>query len=1034
MITRINIKQQVFLIATTLLAITSCNHTPHSVPFPADEPEFALPVTSPLKFSTPKKIDWVTTSPDSIKPPDVKKINFDQLPSRPFYPDGFRPLDQPMHETKFNINNLPDTTININNFPATHLPIETSILEPPVIIKAGLPKLRKNAALGIFDFNEDQGLPGSFVTAIMQDSHGMMWIATDKGLCRFNGAYLEQYSFIENIFIGSVATVYSLTEDKLGRIWIKTDLKGFYILDPKAGTVSHFYFDPAVFAFNDDHEMIMDSKGLLWTGSIRNGIYIIDPQNLTFRHLPVLHGVANGNAQQIIEDNDNNIWVGSSNGLAVINPKSPTVHFLNKSAGLLSDTITGLFMDKEKRIWVGVASEGVDIIDPKEGTIKHMGSAQGIKGVVNHFIENNDGNIWMASDNGVYIFEKSTQKIKHIDAQEGLIDNNIITILEDNSNQIWIATNSGLNLVDTKGLAPAYLTKDDGITGRDIWSFLQDDQRRIWIGSRQGVDIYNPKKQTIQSLEKDFLFKFGRTPQFIHGKNGEILLLAQGTGIDIIDPATGKVTYFTKAQGLQNTRTGSIMQDNTGRIWTGSFLNQGIEIFDPEKNSFTLINNKTGLIGSIIWYFLQDNKGQIWAASDSGVNIINPVDKTISYLMDGEKVAKYNVATLLRDEKGRIWIGSWNGMFIADQQNNSITRITTANGLCAPDIYTLFKNNGKIYVGSGNGLSVFTPRDANTASGIRQPAWDINSYGRGQGLMYTNFNAGAVLATDSTLWWGIEDKALTITKIPRNDSSVTTTYINGITISDRLENFTDNNWRDRHLPERDTVWSANKDTFYLKGKLPADTGWLQKNNISWDSVSGYYNLPVNLKIPFKQNYLSFQFTASQLSNRDKTRYRYILEGFDKTWSPAISDAYSKNYRDLPAGKYVFKVCSRGLYGNWSQHAEISFTILPPWWNTWWAYLLYIVVFGLVVGSIVQYRSRKLQKENVLLEKKVEHRTEQLKKSLEDLKSTQSQLVQSEKMASLGELTAGIAHEIQNPLNFVNNFSEVNSRINRRNER
>ena len=82
----------------------------------------------------------------------------------------------------------------------------------------------------------------------------------------------------------------------------------------------------------------------------------------------------------------------------------------------------------------------------------------------------------------------------------------------------------------------------------------------------------------------------------------------------------------------------------------------------------------------------------------------------------------------------------------------------------------------------------------------------------------------------------------------------------------------------------------------------------------------------------------------------------------------------------------------------------------------------------MVWAFAQYRSRKLKRENLLLEEKITQRTNELRHSLEELKATQAQLIQSEKMASLGELTAGIAHEIQNPLNFVNNFSEVNAEL------
>jgi len=115
-------------------------------------------------------------------------------------------------------------------------------------------------------------------------------------------------------------------------------------------------------------------------------------------------------------------------------------------------------------------------------------------------------------------------------------------------------------------------------------------------------------------------------------------------------------------------------------------------------------------------------------------------------------------------------------------------------------------------------------------------------------------------------------------------------------------------------------------------------------------------------------------------------------------------------------------------GRISEEASYSFVVLPPWYTTWWAYVMYILILGGLIIGIVKWRSRKLTAENRILEERVNERTAELEKSLSDLKSTQAQLIQSEKMASLGELTAGIAHEIQNPLNFVNNFSELNKEL------
>ena len=175
-----------------------------------------------------------------------------------------------------------------------------------------------------------------------------------------------------------------------------------------------------------------------------------------------------------------------------------------------------------------------------------------------------------------------------------------------------------------------------------------------------------------------------------------------------------------------------------------------------------------------------------------------------------------------------------------------------------------------------------------------------------------------------------------------------------------------------------------------------------------------------------QNSFAVGFSAIHFRTPGEEKYLYMLQNYDNTWHDASATKKAYFY-SLPPGHYILKVRAVNRDGGWAEK-DLSVIITPPWWQTWWAIIIFALILIVIIWAIIYYRSRQLRRENKILEEKVNHRTAQLQQSLENLKSTQTQLIQQEKMASLGELTAGIAHEIQNPLNFVNNFSEVNKEM------
>ena len=200
-------------------------------------------------------------------------------------------------------------------------------------------------------------------------------------------------------------------------------------------------------------------------------------------------------------------------------------------------------------------------------------------------------------------------------------------------------------------------------------------------------------------------------------------------------------------------------------------------------------------------------------------------------------------------------------------------------------------------------------------------------------------------------------------------------------------------------------------------------------NGAFYSDSGYVSLQQNenlkKKIPYDSNDIVFEYSAVTFDSKEKTFYSYMLEGTKNySWSEWTAET-RKEYTNLHEGNYVFHVKARNIYGVISNEATFEFTILPPFFRTWWAYVLYVIILVLLIYLIIRLNHNRLIESKRRLEQTVnertqqlEHKTRQLEDTLKNLKDTQAQLVHSEKMASLGQLTSGIAHEINNPINFV----------------
>lgn len=797
-----------------------------------------------------------------------------------------------------------------------------------------------------------EGLSHSTVNAISQDNKGFMWFGTRNGLCRYDGyqitKFLHEKRDSTTISHDFVTGLYN--DSYRNSLWISTE-QGICRYDPKQGHFIRYEIE----GNHKNNVVFVNTSGNMLLAGCSNGIYRYDEFGDRFVPFILCEG-AGENIRGLIEDSNGILWISSNKDLKRYNLRKEQLEPLSAVMKPFLNTTSHLILLSGNQLLFN-ASEGVFVYNINNDLLYTLTSDREIRQfrcATTDYLNN----IWLGTENGIFVYDQTFRQIAHFKQSDSdlsnLNDSPVYSLYKDCNHNMWVGTYFGgvnyfIYASDQFRIYP-FGSSLNHLSGKAVRQIINAPNNGLYIATEDGGINYLSDKKEITRAEQI------HKQMHIDARNIHSLLIDSHQnlwiglflrGMRYYIPRENKSLSFDSGIGKGSSGF-AITEDESGRIWYGS--PNGVFTITKQKGDYQLKK----ITSLPVFCMLNLNDSIIWLGNrQNGIYQINKRTEKQTPLSQFES-GKLYITYLYMDSQKNIWMGTNNdGLFVLNRQGE-ILKSYSKDKLGSNAIKGIVEDDqNTMWVGTDEGLCNIQPKSES-----------ITRYTIADGLPTNQFNYASVCKKpDGELFFGTINGMISFYP---NQVHSTEPYFN-IALTGAWSN--------------DGLLSPSNPRALLPASISES-----------DTIIFTHDQARSIRIEYSG--LNYQY-------KDKTQYAMKMEGVDKEWQ-LVGNQHQVRFSNLPTGEYILKIKASNDGIHWDEKGQktLFIKVLPPWWLSPWAYLIYIC---LLLGII--YLAYRYTKARLILRMR--------------LKTEHEQRVNMEKLnQSKTNFFTYISHDLKTPLTLI----------------